>query len=71
MNSNIFTVIGAVIAITLLGIGLAIAVPALQGSESGAPANYTDALALSYVVLGLSPVAVIVGLLFNKYMNRG
>jgi hypothetical protein len=70
MTGNVIAVIGAIIAITLLGIGLGIAVPALQGSESGAPTNYTDSLALSYVVLGLSPVAIILGLVFSKFAGR-
>lgn len=70
MGATVLAVIGAIVAITLLGIGLGIALPALTASESGANANYVSALGLSYVVLGLAPVGVVIGLLFNRFMGR-
>lgn len=70
MTSTVIAVIGAIVAITLLGIGLGIAIPALDASESGADANYVSALGISYVVLGLAPVGVVIGLLFNRFMKR-
>lgn len=70
MSRTVMAVIGGIVALTLLGIGLSIAIPALQDSESGADSNYTTALDLSYVVLGLAPVALIIGLFFNRFMGR-
>lgn len=70
MTATVVAVIGAIVAITLLGIGLAIALPALAGSESDAYPDYNSALQISYVVLGLAPVGVVIGLLFNRFMKR-
>lgn len=70
MASSTIAVITAVIALTLLGIGLGIALPALSASESGADANYSSALDLSYVALGLSPVALVIGLFFMRFTGR-
>lgn len=63
-------VIAAVVAITLLGLGLSIAIPALATSESGADANYTAGLDISYLVLGLAPVGIVLGLVFKKFAGK-
>lgn len=70
MSGTIIAVIGGIIGLTMLGIGLSIAIPALVGSESGAPTEYTDALGISYLALGVAPVALVVGLFFSRFMNR-
>lgn len=71
MGGTVVAVIGAIIALTMIGIGLGIAIPALVGSESGAPTEYTDSLGLSYLALGVAPVALVIGLLFKRFTGRG
>lgn len=67
MSTSAMAVIAAVVAITLLGLGLSIAIPALATSESGADSNYTSGLDISYLVLGLAPVGIVIGLVFKKF----
>jgi hypothetical protein len=70
INNTIVAVVAGIAGLAMLGIGLGIAIPALVASESGAPSAYTDALGIGYLMLGLSPVALVAGLFFLTFMGR-
>ena len=71
VGSNISLVLGGVIGTLLFFISLPLMVTNLITAQdvTDAPTDFTSGLAISFVLLGLSPVAVLVGFIFNKIMK--
>ena len=71
-NVNIEVIIGGVIAVVMIAIGLPIMITNLVAAENttGAPTDFTSALTLSYVLLGIAPAAIIIAVFIRKFRGR-